>query len=215
MSIRQTKEEWDALSPAQKLAAVAQARLEHIGMTGTINNPEEPVFRTSKYFDASRDSSNTTTRTVAANTLGAYPLYVRTGVTIDQLMFNVQTAGAVSSTGRIGLYTLGPTFFPGTLLLDSGTLATDAIATLTYNFPTHLSLPAGWVAVAYNFSDVPVLRALSRTGVVTVPEADNTFPGTRNNSWAFNTAYAALPSVFPSSAFATPIDVPQVIFRVV
>lgn len=34
MSIRQTKEEWDLLTPAQKVAAALQARGEHIVMTG-------------------------------------------------------------------------------------------------------------------------------------------------------------------------------------
>jgi len=215
MSIRQTQEEWSLLSPTGKVAATTQSRLELIGMTATINNPSQPVFRAGTYLDAAETASIPVTRTATANQIHASLMRLRTGVTLNQLRFSVTTAGAALTTTRFGLYTLGPTFYPDKLLLDSGDLPTDAIAVVDYNFPTNMYFPPGWLAVANICNGTPTFRSFSRAATAPIPESEPYTGLSRNNIWYLSLAYGALPSTFPAGCPVFGIDTPQVSFRVV
>jgi hypothetical protein len=213
MSIRQTQEEWDVLSPAGKTAAIIQARAAHVSMTSTINRPDEPVAIPGKFFSAALNPADSTTTALTTNNLCAHAMYLRTGVTVDRVQIGVTSVGAGGSTCRVGLYNFGPTFFPKDLIVDCGTIPTDAVGIPGVSF-SPVALSAGWVAVVYHTSAAPTLTGLLRFAIPTIPDVNPVFPGNNFNGWILNTAFAPLPSVFPVSAAPASFIVPQLIFRV-
>lgn len=99
-------------------------------------------------------SSGTTT--LAANQVRYLPIVVDTPITVDQLILEVTTAGAASTTARMGIYTAGLDWMPVTLVVDGGTVAVDSTGAKTLSISQQL-MPGRYL-LTINTDGTPTLR---------------------------------------------------------
>lgn len=118
----------------------------------------KPPWIAGRYYDhASSHGAESGTVAVAANTIMAVPIMRPGGGLIDRIGLSITAAGAANSKVRLGIGTIGGDGKPDTLLLDSGELATDAIADVEATI-AHL-LAAGPVFLLACYSGTPTVRA--------------------------------------------------------
>jgi len=102
-----------------------------------------------RYYSAPPLTVNTasTTATVVAATVYAFPFIVPKTITIDTAQINVTTLGA-GSTANVGVYMDNGNLYPGTLLQDFGSqsTATTGIKTFTIGVPITLVPGLYWLA---------------------------------------------------------------------
>lgn len=147
-----------------------------------------------------------TTLAVTVDKLVAVPFYGSRLGAIDGMAFEVTTPGAAGSVARIGIYraTSLKNVYPGELVWDSGSIATDAgtvkattgLAIRTY--PRNLY----WFCYVSGVAD-PTVRAISSTAVPLYdiwgfPATLGAGPGRPGLFIAF--PFAALPAQFPAGA---------------
>ena len=154
------------------------------------------------------------TATITANVMRAMPFIApRRGGTLDRLAINVTTLSA--GAGRLGIYraTSETNVYPGSLVLDAGTV--DTSATGVKPITISQSLVAGqlyWLACV--FSATPVIRGFA-VGSVSEMLGISAALGTAANagiSVAFT--YAALPSTFTAGgAVITAVPIPGLFYR--
>ena len=65
------------------------------------------------------------TLTLTANRILAFPFLVARDITIDRLAIEVTGAGAGDDVARLGIYKDGTNLYPGTLIVDAGTVLVD------------------------------------------------------------------------------------------
>lgn len=85
--------------------------------------------------------------TLTANAIEASPFIVTRAMTIDRLQINVTGAGAGGTVARLGIYNNGTDLYPGTLLLDAGTVATDGVAVVAATISQALTKGLYWVVI--------------------------------------------------------------------
>lgn len=90
-----------------------------------------------------------------AGWLEAKPIFFAQECTIDRIAIYISTAGAGGTVTRLGIYNNGDNFYPGTLLLDGGTVGTDA--TGTKYVTVDQSLAPGWYWVTAVSDGSPVV----------------------------------------------------------
>ncbi len=162
-----------------------------------------------------------TTAATAVGTLRAYPILITKPTQIDQLAINVTAAAAVGSLARVGIYRDNGNVYPGSLVVDAGTAATNTTGVKTFatNLPVRLEPGLYWLAQNYG-TGAPTLRGV---GSILMPQPlgyDATLgtnaPGI---GWTVAFAFAAMPANFPSTATvipnpATTGGVPGVFYRI-
>ena len=105
------------------------------------------LFRTGEYtIGYPKDGS--AGLSVAANVLMAAPFIVARPMTIDRLAVGVTTGGA--GLARLGIYNNGTNLYPGTLLLDAGTVDISAVATVAVTINQALGRGIYWLALVAN-----------------------------------------------------------------
>lgn len=150
------------------------------------------VLRTGHYHITGRGSGSAAL--IGANVLWAIPFIVVRDMTVDRIAIEVAVLAAGASA-RLGIYNNGTNLYPGTLLLDAGTVsvATTGIKTITIN----QALPKGiyWMVVVSDGN--PSLASLyiyyMSTPILGL-RTDNFLYSYLGWSVAFN--YAALPNPF-------------------
>lgn len=124
------------------------------------------IKRTGEYF-YNAPTRNRSQTVITANRLFLYPLYIERDITIDRLAIDVTTADA-GKIARLGIYNNGVNCYPGTLLLDAGTISVAAIGIIAAIVNQPLTKGLYWIALvsdgvpwmAYSYNTQSVLGAL-------------------------------------------------------
>lgn len=97
------------------------------------------------------------------------PIFVPRTVNIDEIRLDVTVAGGAGSVLRFGLYNALPTLFPGTLIVDFGTVAATSVGQKAIAISR--SVPAGWLflAVVAQVGTVPTLRGVGAVPAMPQP----------------------------------------------
>jgi hypothetical protein len=90
------------------------------------------------------------------------PVYFHRSVTIDRIGLEVTTAAEAASTLRLGVYSDNGNLYPGLLIADCGTVASDSLGVKEITL-SDLVIPAGVVWVGAAFQGQPAARANVRT----------------------------------------------------
>lgn len=101
------------------------------------------------------------TYATSSNLIRYWPMYVLTDITIDRIGCEVTSAAAASNTLRIAIYNADTDLQPTSLVIDSGTLATDS--TGVKEATVSQALGAGRYLLAINASASATLRAYRGT----------------------------------------------------
>ncbi len=165
---------------------------EHTALLGAHHKSIFEELRTGAYYTGRpwRVSGNTA---LAANTLYGSPFLAARDITVDRILLNVTTAAAGKSI-RMGIYKAdGTNLYPGSLLLDAGTVATDTtgVKLITIN----QALTKGLYFLAHVSDGTPSIKgvepALSPLG-----DMRSLVDGYSDNGWSVAFTYAALPDPF-------------------
>ena len=195
---------WTAEDDAAAIAAHAAILDAH-----TLNELE--VLRTGEYY--SSDTNLSATLAITANELYGVPLVVARNITVDRIAFEVTGAGAGGTTARMGIYNNGTNLYPGTLLLDAGTVsvASTGIKAITIA----QALPKGIYFLALVSDGTPTIRAVNQSG------STNRLLGILgtgfnmvNQPWRVAFVYAALPDPFTAGAAVPVSHIPRLVVRV-
>jgi len=144
------------------------------------------------------DAHNTAALT--ANELLAGAFFIARPLTIDRIAINVSSAGATGKKARLGIYANGTNNYPGSLVLDAGTVDVDSTGVKAITIDQSLSKGIYWFVV--NSDGTPSVRkgayAASPIGIY---EGD--FSNYWYSAWYKSQAYGALPAPFPSGGDRT------------
>lgn len=98
------------------------------------------------------------TAALTANTVKYEPFFTATPITIDQLVCEVTTPGAASTTIRLGIYAADDNGQPLGLIIDAGTVTADSNAVKAITLGTPIVLAPGNYLAAINSDGTPTLR---------------------------------------------------------
>lgn len=155
--------------------------------------PRSPFIQTNIFVLSNYLSASDSAQAHTLNTLFAYPLFIDSRVTFNQVAVEVTTAVA-SSTVRLGLYTMSSTGTPNELIADWGTVDTSSLGAKTITIDQTL-FPGTYFLTHVAQGGAPGLRSRP----VNYPFYGNgtttgNFNGTSYNQTA--TVTGALPSTF-------------------
>lgn len=136
------------------------------------------------------------TAAFGANILYAFPFLVGRAISIDRLA--IQITGASGTLARLGIYNNGTNFYPGTLLIDAGSVATNGIAVVAATINPAQALTKGfyWLAIVLDGTPTLTFGAIDMTPL----GQRATTLGTTEGRWTVAFNYAALPVSFPDGA---------------
>lgn len=100
-----------------------------------------------------------TTQARGSNTIYYYPIYVRTPITIDQIVIEVTGAAGAGEKCRITIYEADKDWQPGVAVIATGEIACDAIAVVTTGIADTI-LKEGRYLMACIFEGITTLRTL-------------------------------------------------------
>lgn len=176
------------------------------------------TFRSGLYYSNNVNQENTTTHTLAANNLRAFPWFVPHSLTFDQILLEVVTL-AGSTTARICIYADNGSGYPGDLIAnsDTGTFTTSSTGVKTNNTSSNVLLPPGWYHIAINSNGGPVVRGFfdyASGSYLGWPATMGTAGG--YVCWAVTSTYAAMPDPFPAgAALNNTLMTPLILFHAV
>jgi len=99
--------------------------------------------------------------TVVANRLvGTYMLIPR-AMTLSHLVIEVTSAATAGKIARLGIYNVGDNLYPGTLLLDAGTVAVDSTGLKALQISGGQALTKGIYFIAVISDGTPTVRHYS------------------------------------------------------
>ena len=98
------------------------------------------------------------TQVVTANRLVATVMVVPRAMTLSQLVIDV-TAAAAGKIARLGIYSVGANLYPGSLILDAGTVALDTTGLKTLQISGGQVLGKGIYFLAVISDGAPTLRS--------------------------------------------------------
>ncbi|MEM1555452.1 MAG: hypothetical protein QXM54_02860 [Desulfurococcaceae archaeon] len=156
------------------------------------------VLRSGRYYGAFDAATAFTTRTISANYLYAYPMFVPEETTFDRIAINVTTAATGSA--RVGVYTDAGAY-PGNLVDGSDVAALDTGTTGVKENTISVTLAPGihWLAIVA--SAAPTLRAVSVAScdseILGLDSTLGTAPGV---GYYVSYTFGPLPTTFPSGA---------------
>ena len=150
-------------------------------------------LRTGNYYGPVGMVGGAATLAITANNLYAVPFLVQRTTTWDRIALQVTTGGIATTTARLGIYNDGTNLYPGTLVVDAGTVAVDSTGVKAATISQQLQPGLYWLAFVSD--GAPVIR---RTG--TVPwgllGVDGTELTAQDALWTVAFTYAALPDPF-------------------
>lgn len=147
----------------------------------------------------SQATANSGTRAISANHLFALPIYFGQAKGVDTIVFNVATAAGAGALARVGLYEDDGSLYPGSLLVDGGTVAVDSTGYKVVTFES-VTTPANkvvWLAIVSD--STPTLSTAVGTrsdflGAATLAQ------GRHNWGYRVNFTFDALPATYPAGA---------------
>lgn len=170
-------------------------------------DPRAKTASTTKLTVPGIDLISQSTATVSANQIRYAPFVVYTPIVADQIVCEVTTQGAASTTARLGIYKANLDLQPTDLVLDAGTVAVDSTGVKTISISQ--ALAPGNYLTAFNTDGTPTMRTWrggSRYSGLHAALGTNSFPQTLrvNETYA---AYASSGTDHDSSGnVAVPIE---------
>jgi hypothetical protein len=160
-------------------------------------HPELCFFN--EYFSTQTD--------LPANVIHAsyFPLFRR--IRFDAIGIQITGAGAAGALVRLGVYGDNGSLYPGSLILDAGSV--DASTTDTKPIAIDLTLEPGvyWLAALSNDGTIGVKRIFSAAPFYVTPDAGF-------GRWTVSYAYGSLPNPYPSGGGRATNWVPAIMLRV-
>lgn len=137
-----------------------------------------------------------TTMTVVANRLYTVPLYVPAAITVDRINIHVTTFAGTNA--RLGIYNNGTNMYPGTLLLDAGTVLTTGLG--MKSIVISQALAAGFYWLVAVFDGTPTVGCIYYP-IPLLGTAPTNFAngGFHYHSWYVAFTYDVLPATFPGA----------------
>lgn len=148
---------------------------------------------------------------LVADRLYAKPFIVVRDMTFDRIAIDV-TALDAGKNARLGIYNLGTNLYPGTLLLDAGTVsvATTGVKSITIS----QALTKGIYFVAMVTDGTPNVRGtVYHIQIPNILGLNNTSMNIVYSGWTVAQAYGALPDPF-TAAGALGSTIPRIPMRV-
>lgn len=150
---------------------------------------------------------------LTANRLYAMPFVVPKGITIDQIAVYVSTLS--TTTARLGIYNDNGNCYPGTLLLDAGTI--DVTSTGAKKVAISQALSANtlyWLVIVC--AATPAIYCIPVAAVINVLGTSNALGTAQNAGLYAAQAYGVLPGTFPASpTMITAAPIPAIFVRLV
>jgi len=148
---------------------------------------------------------------LVAGRMYAMPFISPKAITLDQIGVYVSTLS--TTTARLGIYSDGGNCYPGSRLLDAGTI--DVTGTGAKKIAISQALEAGklyWLVIVC--AATPAIYCIPVAAVVSILGTSNAI-GTAQNAGLYVTqAYGALPATFPSSpTLITAAPIPAIFVR--
>jgi hypothetical protein len=174
-----------------------------------------PGYRSAQWHNFQPNASAVAAANLVINVLRTYIIKVEAPIVITQRSLTVGTATA-GSLVRVGLYNLGPGFYPTTLVANSDIAQIDAGVTgvKTNAFASPISLASGYYGLAYACNGTLANLTCYSTAFIPLPERAIAQPANRLTGWTGAFTFAALPSTYPTGH--TPIQFtstsPEVLF---
>jgi hypothetical protein len=170
------------------------------------------VLRAGEYITPIPIASTSTSVSVATDAICAVPFIVARAMTIDRIAINTTTAKA-GKIARLGIYNNGTDNYPGTLLLDAGTVDLSSAGILAAVI--NQSLTKGLYWLVYVANDNPTIcmgyPAFTFIGMGTGSFITSNFKG----SWyKAGVGSGALADPFVSGAITATTSVPLVSPRI-
>jgi hypothetical protein len=144
------------------------------------------------------------------NILYAYPILLRTQVTIDQLL--ITTASTSAGASVWGLYN-NSVNGPNELVFGTTPFSHASSSTKIYNLPTALTIPSGLYWVAYNTDSIVSIAVNNGTQIINVIGSTNTFSNAHSVVSRAYTYTGNLPASFGTITNSALLNVPAVNFR--
>lgn len=157
-----------------------------------------------QYLFTSSPGALSTSATLGVGTLRLVPWLIETKLSIDRLGAEVTLVGDAGSLLRLGIYGDTGNVYPGSLLLDAGTIAGDSATVQQITIST-LTLPPGlyWVggAVQAVTTTQPTVRTVSAWTPPVTLGLSTSLPAAGQSSFGFTQASVtgALPANFSAT----------------
>lgn len=161
------------------------------------------------YYFASGTNSVTTSATLTNGTLRVHPFYVPNACVLSRIGADVTSAGDSGSKYRLGIYADNGSGYPGTLVLDAGTIAGDSNTVQEITISQALDPGMYWIGGVVQVVTVtqPTIRVINAVTMpyvalgTSAPTAGQVHVGYQQGS-----VTGALPPVFTSTVSgATPV----------
>jgi hypothetical protein len=148
---------------------------------------------------------------LTANRLYAMPLLVPKAITLDQIGVYVSTL--LAGAARLGIYSDNGNVYPGSLVLDAGTIDTGATGAKKIAINQALSTPGlYWMTLVANAA--PSIYCIPVAGVINILGHSNALGTAQNCGLYAAFTYAALPASFPASpTLITAAPIPAIFVR--
>lgn len=135
---------------------------------------------------------------LAAGDFYAVPFLVARSITVDRITIEV-TAGAALQFIRLGIYNDGTNLYPGTLLLDAGTVDVAAIGMKAITINQALTKGLYWLVLLSQ--GTPTVNGSQPAWTPIGQDSTNFNTGRGNSAWLLGgVAWGALPDPFPAGA---------------
>lgn len=164
------------------------------------------------YFSATSGSASAT---LGNNNLRMQPFVVKKTTKIDRLSIPVSVAGQSGSVVRLGIYTDTGSGYPGNLVVDSGPLAGDVVATPQATVDVTLTPGIYWIGGVVQGGSTTQPTIISATASPPFPIQPSGVPPSQTGTVCGYTmsVTGALPATF-STTISTVGAAPRVSFRV-
>lgn len=104
------------------------------------------IQRTGEYLIPIHSWQSQATAPLILDSIYALPFFVARAITIDRLAIEITTADA-GKIARLGIYNNGTNLYPGTLILDAGTVSVGANAVVAATINQALTKGLYWLVV--------------------------------------------------------------------
>jgi hypothetical protein len=137
-----------------------------------------------------------TTSTVVAATMYAFPMIIPKITTIDSVALNVTTLGS-SSHIQAGIYADNGNMYPGVLIQDLGNVDTSATGVKTFATGLPLTILPGLYWLAYIVqATAPVISGYAVTQLPPILGTTSALTVAHGVGWSVSQAYGAMPNPF-------------------
>jgi hypothetical protein len=161
----------------------------------------QQLFQTARYYNGQVAGTSVSAVALTADTLYAIPFLVNKTNTFDRISIDVTAAAAAGKKARLGIYQSNTaTQLPGTLLLDAGEVAVDAIATVEITISQALS--AGLYYLAVVSDGTPTLQANAAASATAYLGAATPNACAQASRLTRSHTYAALPATYGTPTYA-------------